>query len=150
MWADGRVALLGDAVHPMPAYLAQGACQAIEDADALASVLADCQGPNGVAAALAGYQARRVPRATRVSRARQVWESGPLPRRPADDYAASDWLYAPSGQLCCRGRRLPTSLYSRPGAAAACAAKAHLGAYCLCGQGKHALVRMTLDLDFSP
>jgi salicylate hydroxylase len=83
----------------MPAYLAQGACQAIEDADALASVLADCQGPNGVAAALAGYQARRVPRATRVSRARQVWESGPLPRRPADDYAASDWLYAPSGPL---------------------------------------------------
>jgi 2-polyprenyl-6-methoxyphenol hydroxylase-like FAD-dependent oxidoreductase len=103
LWADGRVALLGDAVHPMPAYLAQGACQAIEDADALASVLADCQGPNGVAAALAGYQARRVPRATRVSRARQVWESGPLPRRPADDYAASDWLYAPSGQLCCSG-----------------------------------------------
>jgi salicylate hydroxylase len=114
-WADGRVALLGDAVHPMPAYLAQGACQAIEDADALASVLADCQGPNGVAAALAGYQARRVPRATRVSRARQVWESGPLPRRPADDYAASDWLYAPSGQLCCSGpvgsRPAP---YSRP------------------------------------
>ena len=118
LWADGRVALLGDAVHPMPAYLAQGACQAIEDADALASVLADCQGPNGVAAALAGYQARRVPRATRVSRARQVWESGPLPRRPADDYAASDWLYAPSGPL--------------PGCA------------------KHAVVRMTLDLDFSP
>ena len=25
-----RVALLGDAVHPMPAYLAQGACQAID------------------------------------------------------------------------------------------------------------------------
>ena len=120
LWADGRVALLGDAVHPMPAYLAQGACQAIEDADALASVLADCQGPNGVAAALAGYQARRVPRATRVSRARQVWESGPLPRRPADDYAASDWLYAPSGQLCCSG---PLS-------------KAHLGAYCLYGQGE--------------
>ena len=116
LWADGRVALLGDAVHPMPAYLAQGACQAIEDADALASVLADCQGPNGVAAALAGYQARRVPRATRVSRARQVWESGPLPRRPADDYAASDWLYAPSGQLWCRGPvGSRPALYSRPG-----------------------------------
>jgi len=98
-WAADRVALLGDAVHPMPAYLAQGACQAIEDAAVLADVLADCQGPHGVAAALAGYQARRAPRANRVSRARQVWESGPLPRRPADDYAASDWLYAPSGSL---------------------------------------------------
>jgi salicylate hydroxylase len=96
-WAEGRVALLGDAVHPMPAYLAQGACQAVEDAGALARVLADCQGPDGVAEALAGYQARRAPRAARVSRARQVWEYGPLPRRAPDDYAASDWLYAPSG-----------------------------------------------------
>ena len=94
-WVVDRVVLLGDAVHPMPTYLAQGACQAIEDAAALAEALADCPGPQGVVAALAGYQARRVPRATRVSRARQVWESGPLPRRPADDYAASDWLYAP-------------------------------------------------------
>jgi 3-hydroxybenzoate 6-monooxygenase len=81
-------------VHPMPGYLAQGACQAIEDAAALADALADCPGPKGVAAALAGYQARRAPRAIRVSRARQVWESGLLPR-PADDYTASDWLYAP-------------------------------------------------------
>ena len=94
-WAADRVALFGDAVHPMPAYLAQGACQAIEDAAALADALSDCAGPPGVAAALAGYQARRAPRAMRVSRARAVWESGPLPRRPADDYAASDWLYAP-------------------------------------------------------
>jgi 2-polyprenyl-6-methoxyphenol hydroxylase-like FAD-dependent oxidoreductase len=107
-WAADRVALLGDAVHPMPAYLAQGACQAIEDAAALASALADSPGPHGVAAALAGYQARRAPRAIRVSRARQVWESGPLPRRPADDYAASDWLYAPSGPL--RAKHAPVRM----------------------------------------
>jgi 3-hydroxybenzoate 6-monooxygenase len=94
-WTADRIALLGDAVHPMPAYLAQGACQAIEDAAALADALSGCSGPRGVAAALAGYQERRAPRAMRVSRARAVWESGPLPRRPADDYAASDWLYAP-------------------------------------------------------
>ena len=94
-WAVDRVVLLGDVVHPMPAYLAQGACQAIEDAAALADALADCPGPHRVAAALVGYQARRAPRAMRVARARQVWESGPLPRRPADDYTASDWLYAP-------------------------------------------------------
>ena len=52
-----------------------------------------------MAEALAGYEARRVPRAIRVSRARQVWETGPLPHRPADDYAVSDWLYAPSERL---------------------------------------------------
>jgi 3-hydroxybenzoate 6-monooxygenase len=125
-WAADRVALLGDAVHPMPAYLAQGACQAIEDAAALADVLADCPGPHGVAAALAGYQARRAPRAIRVSRARQVWESGPLPRRPANDYAASDWLYSPSEPLPSRfatepwylgepsdGRHAPPGLHRR-------------------------------------
>lgn len=94
-WAVDRVVLLGDVVHPMPAYLAQGACQAIEDAAALAEALAECPGPHRVAAALAGYQARRAPRAKRVSRARQVWESVPPARPAADDYAASDWLYAP-------------------------------------------------------
>ena len=31
-WIDGRVALLGDAAHPMLQYFAQGACQAMEDA----------------------------------------------------------------------------------------------------------------------
>ena len=37
--AQGRVALLGDAVHPMRPYLAQGAGMAIEDADTLAQCL---------------------------------------------------------------------------------------------------------------
>jgi salicylate hydroxylase len=37
--AKGRVALLGDAAHPMVPYLAQGAAMAIEDAAALAQVL---------------------------------------------------------------------------------------------------------------
>jgi len=39
--AKGRVALLGDAAHPMVPYLAQGAAMAIEDAQTLAQVLAD-------------------------------------------------------------------------------------------------------------
>ena len=38
--ARGRVALLGDAAHPMPPYLAQGAGMAIEDAAALGQALA--------------------------------------------------------------------------------------------------------------
>ncbi len=37
----GRVALLGDAAHPMRPYLAQGAGMAIEDASAVADALAD-------------------------------------------------------------------------------------------------------------
>ncbi|HEY7275029.1 MAG TPA: hypothetical protein VH594_03640, partial [Trebonia sp.] len=118
------------------AYLAQGACQAIEDAAALADALSDCAGPHCVAAALARYQARRAPRAMRVSRARAVWESGPLPRRPADDYAASDWLYAPVEPLP-----------PRVAGAASCfpALKGH-------GRGRvePETVRKTLDLDLSP
>ena len=39
-WVDGRVALLGDAAHPMLQYMAQGACMAMEDAVCLADSLA--------------------------------------------------------------------------------------------------------------
>ncbi len=39
-WAEGRVALLGDAAHAMTPNLGQGACQAIEDALVLARALA--------------------------------------------------------------------------------------------------------------
>jgi salicylate hydroxylase len=49
-FALGRVALIGDAAHPMTPFLAQGAAQAIEDADALAHRLAET---DDVAAALA-------------------------------------------------------------------------------------------------
>jgi salicylate hydroxylase len=57
-WVDGRVALLGDAAHPMLPFMAQGAAQAIEDAAALARHVADGATP----AALAAYQAERLPR----------------------------------------------------------------------------------------
>ena len=39
-WIDGRVALLGDAAHPMLQYFAQGACMALEDAVCLSHMLA--------------------------------------------------------------------------------------------------------------
>ncbi|RLV01640.1 salicylate hydroxylase [Streptomyces griseocarneus] len=38
-WTDGRVALLGDAAHPMLQYAAQGACMALEDAVVIARAL---------------------------------------------------------------------------------------------------------------
>jgi salicylate hydroxylase len=64
-WSEGRVTILGDAAHPMHPFLAQGACQAIEDAGTLAHVLA-VHGESEVADALAEYQQRRLTRASRV------------------------------------------------------------------------------------
>ncbi len=40
-WTEGRVALLGDAAHPMLPFMGQGAAMAIEDAMVLARALAD-------------------------------------------------------------------------------------------------------------
>jgi 2-polyprenyl-6-methoxyphenol hydroxylase-like FAD-dependent oxidoreductase len=66
-WSRGRVALLGDAAHPMLPYLAQGAAQAIEDAAALAAAVAANE--DDPAAALSQYSAARAARARRVQEA---------------------------------------------------------------------------------
>ncbi len=63
-WVDGRVALLGDAAHPMMQYYAQGACMAMEDAVCLAHVMERHGGD--VEAALVDYRDRRVVRTGRV------------------------------------------------------------------------------------
>jgi salicylate hydroxylase len=58
-WTRGRLALLGDAAHPMLPHLGQGANQSIEDAFALAAVLRDASSAD-VPAALRRYaQVRR-------------------------------------------------------------------------------------------
>ena len=62
--AQGRVALLGDAAHPMRPYLAQGAGMAIEDAQVLAQCLA--QGSGSVPARLQAYAEQRWARNARV------------------------------------------------------------------------------------
>jgi salicylate hydroxylase len=104
-FARGRVALLGDAAHPMVPFLAQGAAQAIEDAAALARRLGETE---HVEAALAAYSGDRVARANRVQRealaqGRIYHMSGPLGLArdlamrtlgPERLLARYDWLYA--------------------------------------------------------
>jgi salicylate hydroxylase len=65
-WVNGRIALLGDACHPMLPYLAQGATMALEDAWVLAAELDVAETPER---GLLAYEARRAPRAARVQRA---------------------------------------------------------------------------------
>ena len=62
-WVHGRIALLGDAAHPMLQYLAQGACQALEDAVALGQALGQYADP---AEAFTAYADRRRGRAARI------------------------------------------------------------------------------------
>ena len=62
--AQGRVALLGDAAHPMRPYLAQGAGMAIEDAQALAQSLS--AGGASVTQQLKVYAEQRWARNARV------------------------------------------------------------------------------------
>ena len=64
-WTDGRIALLGDACHPMLPFMAQGAAQAIEDGATLAACLANA-GNGDPTQALRRYETLRQPRANRV------------------------------------------------------------------------------------
>lgn len=65
-WTNGRLALLGDAAHPMLPHLGQGANQAIEDGTALAVLLQDLGNSLPVADVLQRYEALRRPRASMV------------------------------------------------------------------------------------
>lgn len=64
-WCKGRVTLLGDAAHPMTPNLGQGACQAIEDAVALAGCV---KAQGDVIVALKLYEERRKDRADMIVR----------------------------------------------------------------------------------
>jgi salicylate hydroxylase len=66
-WVDGRIALLGDACHPMLPFMAQGAAQSIEDGAALANLLKAM--PDDATGALKRYEEIRKPRATRLQQA---------------------------------------------------------------------------------
>jgi len=64
-WTDGCIALLGDACHPMPPYMAQGASAALEDAAILARCL-DGVTASTAEAALQRYASTRMPRTSQL------------------------------------------------------------------------------------
>ncbi|HEX3788547.1 MAG TPA: FAD-dependent monooxygenase [Pseudonocardiaceae bacterium] len=107
-WVDRRLALTGDSAHPMLQYLAQGACQAIEDADGLAALVGKHGGPDGPDwdAALTDYNDVRTVRTARVQRTARDWgdlwhcdglfrsvRNELLRDRDPHDYRHLDWLY---------------------------------------------------------
>jgi 3-hydroxybenzoate 6-monooxygenase len=107
-YVQGRVALLGDAAHPMLQVLGQGACQALEDAVCLADLLVEHeQDPRK---ALVAYEQARLPRTTDCQRLARPWaemwhltdavaialRDRVFADRADDDYRDVDWLYAPT------------------------------------------------------
>ncbi|GGV00495.1 FAD-dependent monooxygenase [Streptomyces spectabilis] len=92
-WTDGRVALLGDAAHPMLHYAAQGACMALEDAVVIGELL-NCP-PRQFGARLRQYNASRRERTARVHRLARdsirLWHA-----RDADARARNETLAAMS------------------------------------------------------
>lgn len=108
-WVAGRLALVGDAAHPMMQYLAQGACQAMEDAHELAAQATahTVDGATDWDLTLASYQRARIPRASRLQRMSRIWcESWHLDGAAAivrnelfrtvdDPYHYADSIYGP-------------------------------------------------------
>lgn len=103
-YVNGRLALLGDAAHPMLPFFAQGSAQAVEDAVVLAACLRDARGREA-AEALRRYDTLRRPRASRVqtmSRGREVRNhlaDGPQQQERDAQFVRGDplrdsaWLY---------------------------------------------------------
>jgi salicylate hydroxylase len=97
-WRVGRVALLGDAAHPMMPFYAQGAAQSIEDAYVLAGCLAARQ--DDPVAALARYVQLRQPRT--------AWMQG-LSRREEELYQMNDAATIAERNARMRTNRTPES-----------------------------------------
>jgi 2-polyprenyl-6-methoxyphenol hydroxylase-like FAD-dependent oxidoreductase len=108
-WSIGRIALLGDAAHPVLPFLAQGAALAIEDAITLAGALAAFGGDPSLAfasyARLRWKRARTVQRmSARMGRIYHLGAVGRIARNamlqsrhPESLLSAFDWLYGPEG-----------------------------------------------------
>ncbi|HVE48688.1 MAG TPA: 3-hydroxybenzoate 6-monooxygenase [Casimicrobiaceae bacterium] len=109
-WTDGRVALLGDAAHPMMQYFAQGACMAMEDAVCISHMAERFTGD--FERAFEAYREQRVLRVTRVQlQSRAIGEHIYHPagahaalrneimraKSPEQWYDVLGWLYGGSG-----------------------------------------------------
>lgn len=103
-WTRHNITLLGDSAHPMLQHIAQGACQALEDAVCLADMLASYQGD--VSKAFLAYQTVRIPRTARVQRSARLFgdiihsdgltallRNALLSGRAPDDFTYTDWFY---------------------------------------------------------
>ena len=103
-WTRHHITLLGDAAHPMLQHIAQGACQALEDAVCLAEAVSRSQGD--VEEAFRSYQDVRIPRTARVQRSARLFgdiihsdgltallRNALLARRTPDDFMYIDWFY---------------------------------------------------------
>jgi salicylate hydroxylase len=105
-WTAGRIALLGDAAHPVLPFLASGGALAIEDAAVLAAAWGEASG--NPATAFAAYARKRQPRAALVQarsrRMGRVYHMGGVMRwsrnqvltasSPQALLRRNDWLYS--------------------------------------------------------
>ena len=103
-WTRNHITLLGDAAHPMLQHIAQGACQALEDAVCLADAVAGQHGD--VERAFRLYQEARIPRTARVQRSARLFgdiihsngltallRNALFSGRAPDDFTYTDWFY---------------------------------------------------------
>ncbi|MEU7791622.1 FAD-dependent monooxygenase [Amycolatopsis sp. NPDC049159] len=95
-WTSGRVVLAGDAAHAMSPHITAGATLGVEDAALLGRLLT----PGGdVPAALAAYEADRIPRYAHVAELSAAVEHSPTPQEFARHYAAfSHWMLTSSAE----------------------------------------------------
>ncbi len=85
-WSRGLVTLLGDACHPMLPFMAQGACQAIEDAVVLGRCLGPAANRSQAATALQTYAQARQDRTAKI----QIGSRG---NQWMKTQGNADWVY---------------------------------------------------------
>lgn len=114
-WSFGRATILGDAAHPMTQYIAQGACQALEDAVTLGAAVKATDGDFPRAFEL--YEAARIPRTARVLHSARemgrIYHAKGVDRlvrnslwvdRPQEQfYDALQWLHGWRAEDCLKG-----------------------------------------------
>ena len=89
-WVSGRVALVGDAAHGMSPHITAGASLGVQDPLALVACL-DAQ--TDLSAALAAYEAERIPHYRRARQLSEAVEAYRTPSEFAHAYAAfSHWM----------------------------------------------------------